>query len=297
MTLTHRATRVDGDVGIREIAEFFGPDRLRMFGFTHLPLSSATGGVVVCSPLYAEFIRNYRREVLLGRLLASQGVAVQRFHYRGEGNSDGDPGDLNFENMLDDALAAAERLVESAGVARLAFFGTRWGGLVAAAAARRFDVAPLALWDPVVDPSQYLADIFRARRLQALKEGSRDLQSAAGLMEQLNRDGAIHILGYSVSHSLYESGRGRSLEREVGSSPRPLLIVQLGRDPRLHRGLTDLVTRWQESGFDVESPSIGRQEAWWFTAGALVNREALTQPVDVTVNWLIRTLSERRAHE
>ena len=290
MVLTRQASWVDRETGSREIAEFFGPGEMKMMGFTHLPPASASAGVVVCSPLYAELLRNYRREVLIGRLLASRGIAVQRFHYRGHGNSDGRVDDATFETMRDDAIAAARHLVETTGISRVAFFGTRLGALVAAAAARHFGAAPLALWDPVLDPSQYFRDIFRASKIQALKQGGTS-RSTEDPLERLARDGSIDILGYSVTHRLYESGRGRSLIEEVGSEPRSTLVLQLGNDQRLHRGCAELVSRWQGLGFDAEGLSVGQQEAWWFTAGALVIKEELTQPVELTAGWLMRKLS------
>jgi alpha/beta superfamily hydrolase len=292
MTETHKASHVDKDTGIREIAEFFGPDDMGLFGLTHLPPDGAHAGVVVCSPLYAECMRNYRREVLIGRLLASRGIAVQRFHYRGHGNSQADSGKGTFDDMRSDALSAAQRLIEVAGVTRLAFFGARFGAMVAGAAAREFERCPLALWDPILDSSQYFSDMFRARRIKALKGGD-DTDSPDNLIERLKEDGVIHLLGYSIWSSLYESSQGRTLEEELGPSPRPVLIVRMGNDPRLHRGLPSLVDRWQRLGFSPESQSIGRLEPWWFTAGQLLAKETLTQPVEVTVDWVTRIFQER----
>ncbi len=287
----HQATRVDHDSGSREVAEFFGPEGMRVFGFEHLPLAGARAGVVICSPLYAEFTRNYRREVLIGRRLAALGIAVQRFHYRGQGNSDGRISDTTLSTMRDDAQAATERLIQVSGVERLAFFGTRIGGLTAAAIARAHPVAPLVLWDPVLNPSQYLGDIFRASRIQALKQSEPGAKSGESMLAQLEHDGAFHVLGYTVTHSLYLSGQGHDLEAEVGTSPRAVLMIRLGGDPRLGRALSGIIGRWRDAGLDLEIHTLNRLEPWWFTAGALIGEEALTEPIEVTVDWLTRALT------
>ncbi len=92
-------------------------------------------GVLVCSPLHAEMQRNYRREVLLSRRLASAGAAVERFHYRGTGNSAGEPGRLALDTMIEDGIAAVHHLQQRVGGVPLVVLGTRVGGLVAAAVA------------------------------------------------------------------------------------------------------------------------------------------------------------------
>ncbi|MDP8959415.1 MAG: alpha/beta hydrolase, partial [Actinomycetota bacterium] len=135
--------RLAGSGGWEE-AWWFGPDGQRLFGFLHLPEGRPRAGIVVCSPLHAEFLRNYRREVLVARALAARGFAVQRFHYRGTGSSDGQASEATYETMRQDALLAAGHVLERSGATRLGFLGTRWGALVAAAGAAGFPGAPLA---------------------------------------------------------------------------------------------------------------------------------------------------------
>jgi pimeloyl-ACP methyl ester carboxylesterase len=292
MQLRHtiqRATRIDQATGIQEIAEFFESDSVNMFGFTHLPASTVNGCVVVCSPLYAEYVRNYRREVVIGRRLAALGIAVQRFHYRGHGNSEGDTDHATFDTMRDDAMVAAERVIALTGTDRIAFFGTRFGSLIAASAAARFEGSPLVLWDPVLVASQYLRDVFRARRMQALNQGDAGGGGTDGLLEQLKLTGSAQVLGYTITRALYKSGLERTLENELGKASRRIFVLSLGNDPRLDRGLAELVPRWKREGLGVESRSIGQREAWWFTSGSAAKMEALTQVSDLTVDWLARS--------
>lgn len=58
---------------------------------------SPSWAVVVCPPTLAAFPSNYGREVAAARALAARGYAVQRIHYRGTGNSDGDATEVAFE--------------------------------------------------------------------------------------------------------------------------------------------------------------------------------------------------------
>lgn len=288
------ATRVDREAGIREVAEFFGPGRSKIFGFTHLPLDRSVGGVVICSPLQAEFVRNYRREVLLGRALAARGFAVQRFHYRGFGHSDGESNDATFDSMREDALAAANRLLEYSGVTNVALMGTRWGSLVAGAAARNFVGAPLILWEPVVDASRFFREVFRWRLVHDLKEGIPSGRSGEALIAELRDIGSVDILGYSIDLALYESGAGRNLTQIVEEEPRSILLIQLNRNHALRREYADIVSRWRENGFNVETQAIPHDEPWWFGGGGGNLKQVLdlgNTMVDLTVAWLLREMS------
>lgn len=284
-----RAVRTDAETGIREVAEFFGPHRLKMFGCRHLPLGFPRHGVVICSPLQAEFVRNYRREVNLGHTLAAAGFAVQRFHYRGTGNSGGATSDATFGTMRDDTMAAAAWLRSSQSLDTVSFVGTRWSSLVAAAAAARFPGAPLVLWDPVLDAARYFRDVFRTVRIQELKAGEPNPRSAEELTKELDRAGTLDVLGYSIDRPLYDDAIARSLEGELGDVPRPILIVQISRTNQLRGDYQALAERWTERRFQVSTLTIPYpEEAWWFPGGRGYEEErALTGELATrTSDWI-----------
>jgi pimeloyl-ACP methyl ester carboxylesterase len=292
-----RATRLDQRAGIREEASFFGADHARIFGVLHAPVGGVLGGVVVCPPLYAEFVRNYRREVLLARAFASCGVAVQRFHHRGTGNSEGDPADHTFEAYVDDAMTAVAELRARADVDRIGILGTRWGGVVAMAAAARSGDGPVVLWEPVIDPSRYLREVFRGRSISDLKSAARGGAVAGDPLEELRANGVVDILGYEFHRALYESAQGHPLEGELGSRQRPVLIVQLGDGRGTGRDASALIGRLRSIGCAVEHRWVPGREAWWF-GGELAQREEervwAASLVSLTTAWFARTLEEER---
>lgn len=287
-----RAVRTDAETGVREVAEFFGPDRLRMFGCSHFPPGGAVGGLVVCSPIYAEFQRNYRREVILGRHLASVGLAVQRFHYRGTGNSDGETSSLTYETMVEDVIASADWLKRAAGLDRVAFLGTRWGALVAAEAARS-EGAPLALWEPVLDATRYFRELFRALRIHELKEGETELRPSETHDEQIRRQGWLDVLGYSVHRSLLESANGRTLEAGLGRERRPLLLVHISQSERLPNDYAMFASRREQLGFAMDTRIVPwAEEVWWFQGGRAYEEEPAmaAELAQVTGDWILKTL-------
>jgi hypothetical protein len=261
-----------------------------------MPSGVPIGGVVICSSLQAEFLRNYRREVLLARRLAAAGFVVQRFHYRGTGNSDGETRDVTFESMVSDALVVAEQTRRTSGA--VAFVGTRVGTLVAAAAAARLDGVPLALWEPVLDTEGYFRDAFRGGRIHELKKGVRGPRTREDQIEELRRTGSIDVLGYSIDLPLYESALGRTLEIEAGDRSRPVLLVEVSRREELPSEHAALVRRWEERGFAVTTHVVTAAiEPWWFVGGRTQDEEhsIATELVATTTDWLVANISELKA--
>ena len=249
--LDHPGVRTDGETGTREIVEFFGSRSEKLFGCRYIPGRAAIGALVICSSIHAEHLNSYRTEVLLGRAVAARGIAVERFQYRGHGHSDGESADATFETMVEDALDAVERIVATTGTSKLAFLGTRWGALIAAAAAYRYPGVPLALWDPVTTTDQFFKDAFRAKRIHELRQGI-EASSSEELLAQLRTQGLVDVFGYPIDRATYDSSVGRTLAGELGESERPVFIGQIGpgKDPRGHyrrvmEGWSTAAGRWR----------------------------------------------------
>jgi len=288
--------RGDTRTGVREEVAFFGPRKNRIFAYTHLPATKPIGGVVICSPLHAEFLHNYRKEVMLGRSLAAAGLAVQRFHYRGSGNSGGESKDVTLESMLVDTLAAVEFLETKSHVDSLAFLGTRLGVLVASAAAKRFDRAPLALWEPALDPEDYFREVFRAASIRELKRkqnGSSTRQRDRASVQELESNGFIDVLGYEVHWNLYRSFVGHRFPDELGEHPRDVLLLQLDRRDGLREEYSNVRTTLESQGFSVQARAIWANEHWWFSGNPSHSASTLKAVVAATASWLNTTFKRR----
>jgi alpha/beta superfamily hydrolase len=283
------AVRVDPDAGVEDIVRFAGPVGRRLFTTLHLPPGRPAASLVMCSSMHSEFERNYRREVVVARGLAARGIAVIRFHYRGTGNSD-DGSEVTLDSMTEDASVATGWLAERTGVTPM-FLGTRWGALVASAAANRVDGTPLVLWEPVVDAAAYFREAIRARAMGSLKEGGSGGRGAHALEEELARLDHVDVLGYPIRRALHDSAVGRTLAGQVGDRPRPILVVQLGGRPQdLKREYSAMVERWRKMGFPVETGRVAIREAWWFTGERYEpteRRPATLELAETTARWLL----------
>jgi len=277
---------VHPSTGIRETGSFFGVRADRLFGCVYEPATRPAAGMVVCCPLQAELLRNYRREVLLARALAVEGIAVQRFHYRGSGHSEGETEAMTFDAMLEDALDAGEQLAARTGVESVGFAGARFGGLVAAAAAAATG-APLVLWEPVVRPDRYFDEILRFRLVREIT-GAGPAQTADDLLAEMGRTGSVDILGHTLERALYESARARALDSIVTTAIPSILLLQMAPGRSMRRPYETLAATWRTEGIDVTTEVIVDREAWWLSGDMWPVHE--THPptiklLETTVGW------------
>jgi hypothetical protein len=283
--------RIEPDTGVREIVEFFGDGDQRLFGIRHRSTSGPSVGIVICPGLQAEFFRNYRREVLLARGLASSGFCVQRFHYRGTGQSDGESSETTLSSMVEDAVLSVEWMRNKEGCEHVAIVGVRLGGLVAAAAANAIGTAPIVLWDPFTESTAYFRDIFRAERIHELQGGVTTGRSRETQLSELRRLGALDVLGYSIDLRLYESVKDSRLEDELGTSLRPVLLVGLSPRGALKNEYVRLASHLQSVGFSVDTHVVAMpEEPWWFVGGMTLDEEAelANELTRVIAEWVRR---------
>jgi hypothetical protein len=280
--------------GVREEIAFVASGEDEIFVASHLPAGPAIGGLVICPPLLAESVRNYRREVALGRALAACGIAVVRFHYRNTGYSDGD-GHEDLESMVDDAVVAAHHLAAGAGIDAPAWLGTRASAGIAAAAGSRTGAGPLLLWQPVVDPTRYWREVFRARLMQQLKEGSNGLSSERDLIASISSTGSLDVAGYRITDALYQAVAQTALEAEIVRSPRPVLIVDFNLSGKGSAEHTALARRLAGAGAPAETRVVEGREAWWFgAAGKLQDKDRVpdTALIALSVEWVLSQITE-----
>jgi alpha/beta superfamily hydrolase len=256
--------RTDSKLRIRESAHFFESGSNRLFAFRHAPLGEPVALALVCPSIYADFTLSYRREVVLARSLAARGVIVQRFHYRGSGNSDGDAAGVMYDALVEDAHAAAQLLAEQAPGLPLALVGMGWGAIVAATVSRPLPGAPLAVWQPVADISRYYKEAVRARMIRHVVEPKGRPASAEQLLAELATEGSIDVLGYPVHRALYETAGPRTLPGELGYGARRMLLIQPDGRDALRTDYAQLAASCAAQGAEVETITIGKPTPIWF---------------------------------
>ena len=251
------AVRIDPITEIEERLDHVPTPRGYLYTWTGRP-ARARSCVIVCSSLFGDFTANYHRERLLGKALTASGHGAVRFHYAGEGNSQGERRDMTFSSLCDDAGAALDHAV-SLGFVNFAFLGTRLGGLVAAATVASMRFVPLALWEPVSDPLSFIAGAQRAKQISRAARGGGDRHS--DWRQELEQNGFLDVVGYDVYAHLIESLDGVDLLSILGPEPRRVFIGRF----RAKGGASDpLSEELSERGFSVDWGAFGLSESWWF---------------------------------
>jgi pimeloyl-ACP methyl ester carboxylesterase len=255
--------RIDALLGIQEEAEFFGNGCDRLLGMRYTPTQmEPTVGIVVSEPVLAQFIARYRAGTLQARALAAQGFAVQRYHYRGMGNSDGDVKDLTLESMVEDAGEAASLLRDATGVTEMVYLGASLGGYVSAAASR--PDAPLIVDSPAPTGASFLRSAFRAHAVYGMQKEGTERLDTKGLLENLRRFDNVSLLGFRMPLGLYESLEGATLAAEVGGANRPVLLVASGRSGELNPVAEKVRESLVEIGIDVDTELRPKEDPFWY---------------------------------
>lgn len=281
-------SRLDATSGVVETARFLGSGADRVYGYQYVPAVAGGVGIVMCPAILGDFVTNYRREVVGARELASRGFPAIRFHYRGTGNSDGDVSELSFDSMVEDALATAAALEEGTGISDVAFIGTRFGSLVAAAATRARAARAVALWEPMSDARSYFREMNRSRMMHDVSGGEQQGSSFDDLASDLRTNGYADLLGYTLGRRLFESALDRTLLTELGDRATDVLLVQFNLRKGIDRSRQALADALRAAGCDVELQAVQGVELWGLHSEGwtpIESRSDVRHLLEITTEW------------
>lgn len=142
-------------------------------GWFHPTPSGRAGGTaaLLCAGASQDFSNGYRPFRLLANHLAEAGYPALRFDYPGTGDS-ADPDCANlWEAWQESITVAAAWLRTQTGAEHLVLVGLRIGATLAAmAAAKRNDVAGLALIEPCLNGRSYVSQLVTEARLRGSQQ-------------------------------------------------------------------------------------------------------------------------------
>jgi pimeloyl-ACP methyl ester carboxylesterase len=284
--ITERAFIRRGATG--EYPLFFSSAERPLYGAFH-PANRARGNkpvLVICHAIGTEHMLTQRIEALGARAAANTGFAAFCYHARGHGDSAGDPRMLTFADLVDDACAAADLARELSAASRIIWVGLRLGCLIAAEAMRRrHDARALALWEPLHCGTDYFRSMMRATFFTDVARGRRPGGNVDSMLEQLERNGELPIVGGYVYRRLYRDAKEAELRRSLQKWGGDTLIAQVQRRPTLSPDNQRLYQEIQQRGGMVTAALI-RQEPPWHMMPIVKPQWTSESLLDATKEWL-----------
>ena len=240
-------------------------------------------GLVYCAPFAEEQKSAYRVFVEFARRAAAKGIASLRFDYRGTGDSDGNFQDFTLEDWVDDTAAAVVCLKRKTRVGRIGIVGVRLGGMIAVQTARRIgDVSLLALWQPILDGSQFHRLEMRRFLIRQMMTKGKATRGTEDLAAEARDKSVVDMDGYLMRTELTDGIKATNLAKEEFELKARTLLFQISHTEKVapqyeafaerHRETTDLEALvsepfWNRVGFVDNAPLFERTEDWLLAGG------------------------------
>jgi len=290
--LSQYSTRIDRGCNLKEEAFVFEHQGASLFGLLHLPLMVPQGlrraGLVLCPPFAVEQVGASLLQVETARVLAANGLAVLRFHYRGSGDSGGEPEEVTLSGQVSDALRAIDLLCEREGLEQVGLLGIRLGATVAALAAVADPrVRALVLWEPVVRPRAYFHEFLRAKIFSELMNHRQPSASVNQMLDEMRRTGQVEALGYLLHRRLFDDAASVNLATDLKAFSGRALVVQISRKAKVQSEFQMLRQHLEVNGARCDLEVVMEEPGWFFGVDTPYRSERL---MGLTWDWCRRHL-------
>jgi pimeloyl-ACP methyl ester carboxylesterase len=191
--------------------------------------------------------------------------------------------------MCEDALAGVERLRAEAPSRPLVLVGTRWGALIAAGTAARHADASLVLWEPLLDAARFFKDAFRRQLVRDVRRSVEAPTSGRELEARLRAGEGVDVVSHRLEPAFYRSAASRSLETELGTAPRDVLVVQIASTGAVRSDLGRLASRWEDAGLRVDARALRGDQGSWLNEDRFGDETVHTltrELIDLTTRWI-----------
>lgn len=244
---------------------FFSSAGMPVYGAFHPPSKARPGApvIVFCGGIGAEFLTVWRMSVLMARDAAMRGYPVFRYHPRGDGDSAGSFEDITLERLIDDALAARDYALKISGASRVVWVAARLGAVVAAEAIRRSSATTaLVLWAPIHRGSDFFRAMLRDLLFVSAAQGRRPNTTVEQLIERVENDGAIDVLGIYLHRAFYQSAVGADLFQSLEGWSGPTLLAQVSSRAQLLPDNEKLRAMLEQHGAPVKMIQDRKEPPW-----------------------------------
>jgi alpha/beta superfamily hydrolase len=179
--------------------------------------------VVIAAPDGEERAWAARTLVIVARALAHHGSMVYRFDHLGQGESEGDYEATTWSSREADLDAALQMAQRRSGQTPIVL-GVRLGGTLALAAVKRgTPMAGLVVWEPVVDPAQYVHQLLRVNVSTQMVALGRIERDRSELIADARNGGVVSVNGFGLSGPFIDALLALDLDSKIGQLSIPTL--------------------------------------------------------------------------
>lgn len=247
----------------QDVFFFAGPADRRLYGCLHHSPRPAATAVLYCQPFAEEQNQSHAVVARALRAMAAAGLPAMRFDFSGCGDSEGDLEEASLSDWIAEIGAAASHLKRETGAARVGVWGLRLGAWLALAHAARVPETPFAaLWQPVMDPLDYLSQFLRQSLASALAAGAGKLPTVKGLSARIEGGETVEVMGYPMARRLHRSFQEASSLKPFAETRCPLLLLAVGEGDEPPARMRKEADAQQAAGRDVTLRFL-REEPFW----------------------------------
>jgi hypothetical protein len=230
-------SQLHADKQLIERAGYFAVPGAHLYAVVH-ENPEPTARVLLVGPFASERHNTYIPWVRWARFLASHGIEVLRYDYRGIGESTGALEEMTFEHWSEDIRVLSEWLASRANKAPVILHGLSMGAVLAG---RAFDSGVgdgLLMWSPPASANHALRSMLaRWVGLEQIFKFGVNRRSVSDYIRDFEQGSPLEVEGYKWSNQLWNESFRVTLpeplmneESIAGAYDRPVKITRLGKE-------------------------------------------------------------------
>jgi exosortase A-associated hydrolase 2 len=265
---------------------FLNRDHKRLFAVFHESNRALrqSFAVVFCAALFEDKLWSHRVLVNFARRLAARGIAVLRFDYFGDGESEGDFRDASVSSRVADIGDAVDLCRRQSEADRVYVLGLCYGGTLALRAALRAETADgVVAWQPIMDGGRYASELLRAHLSAQMVQHRRIVNDREALVRQIMANQPVNVEGYEIGKGLYTEMIAVDVLEMLREPRKAVLVQQISLAERVEPQYAELA---KVTAKPLEFSCVREVKFW-------TSQKKVFPPCDQlfagTMEWLVKT--------
>lgn len=172
----------------------------RIFTCKIEPKVTNNTAIIMCYPLWHEYLISQRVYFNFAEVLSEQGFTVYLFDYRGFGDSSHSIEESNPSSIQTDILNILEYVSSECKSFKIGLFGVTLGGSFAVLTSIKVSVDFMVLWSPVIDLEKYITFELRKSISSQTSILKKVVYNRNQIKDRLKQDKSLEIKGFLINN-------------------------------------------------------------------------------------------------